>query len=228
MILVGTALLLGLLANAGTPESLSLEPGAPAMATQRYVLGRVAYGQGHFAEALQELEVAYALFPTSVKLAYNLARTNERLERWAEAARFYRRYLELAPAAPDRAEIEAIVAVMERRAEAERPAPAPVSAAPTPTPASAPVAPAPVSAAPAAPEAGPDPRPWLVVGAGALLGGVAAGLYAYHEAENGHGLSRAAHDRIVVLVPVTLGLSALGVGGGLSWWWFTRDEGGSE
>lgn len=228
MVVVGTALLIGLLASAGSPESLALEPGAPAMATQRYVLGRVAYGQGQFAEALQELEVAYALFPTSVKLAYNLARTHERLERWGEAARFYRRYLELAPAAPDHAEISAIATVMERRAEALHPAPASAEPAPAsaePAPASAEPAPAvPMALAKApAPASGPGLAPWFVVGGGVLLGGVAAGLYAYHAAENGQGLSRDAHDRLTVLVPVTLGLSAAAVGGGLAWWWFTRD-----
>lgn len=228
MLAPGTLLLIGLLAGAGTPESLALEPGAPAMATQRYVLGRVAYGQGQFAEALRELEVAYALFPTSVKLAYNLARTNERLEHWADAARFYRRYLELAPAASDQAEITAIISVMERRAEAQQPAPAPVSAEPAPVsaePAPPPTAPpvlaAPVEAPP--PASGPGLAPWFVVGGGVLLGGVAAGLYAYHEAENGHGLSRDAHDRITVLMPVSLGLGVAAVGGGLAWWWFTRD-----
>jgi tetratricopeptide (TPR) repeat protein len=230
MVAPGTLLLIGLLASAGSPESLALEPGAPAMATQRYVLGRVAYGQGQFAEALRELEVAYALFPTSVKLAYNLARTNERLEHWAEAARYYRRYLELAPAAPDHAEITAIISVMERRAEAQQPAPAPapvstdpapVSAEPAPPPSAPPVVAAPVEAPP--PASGPGLAPWLVVGGGVLLGGVAAGLYAYHESENGQGLSHDAHDRITVLMPVTLGLSVAAVGGGLAWWWFTRD-----
>lgn len=221
MLVVGTVLLVGLLANGGSPESLTLEPGAPAMATQRYVLGRVAYGQGHFAEALQELEVAYALFPTSVKLAYNLARTNERLERWADAARYYRRYLELAPTATDHAEISAVISVMDRRAEAARPAPA--EPAPAPAPESAEPAPSVAPVEPPAPPPGPGLAPWFVVGAGVLLGGVAAGLYAYHESENGQGLSRGAHDRIAVLLPVTLGLSLGAVGGGLGWWWYTRD-----
>lgn len=98
----------------------SLEEGAPPLAEQRYLTGREMYRQGNLEGAVEEFRTAFDLFPTSSKLAFNLGRVSERLGRTAEAANWYRTYLKLAPEAPDRAEIEALVASLERRLTAQQ------------------------------------------------------------------------------------------------------------
>jgi tetratricopeptide (TPR) repeat protein len=103
-----------LVAPASAQAPAGLEPGAPALAQQRYLVARDLYGKGRLQEAQAELEVAYELFPTSPKLAYNLARVHERLGHTPDALRFYRRYLELSPGASDAAEVTALVRVLER------------------------------------------------------------------------------------------------------------------
>ncbi len=98
----------------------SLEAGAPPLAEQRYLTGRNLYRQGNLEGAAEEFRTAFDLFPESPKLAFNLGRVSERLGRIAEAARWYRAYLELSPEATDRAEIEALVASLERRLDAQQ------------------------------------------------------------------------------------------------------------
>ncbi len=104
-----------------TPEAPQLETGASPLATQRYQNGRRLYAAGDLPGAAAEFRSALTLFPDSPKLAFNLARTLERLGEMQEAAAFYRRYLVLAPSADDRATVEALATALERRVEAERP-----------------------------------------------------------------------------------------------------------
>ncbi len=82
--------------------SQTLEEGAPKLAEHRYRTGRVLYKQGKFAAAVKEFQTAFDLFPDSAKLAFNMARTCERLDRMSEAVGHYERYLALAPSAKDR------------------------------------------------------------------------------------------------------------------------------
>jgi tetratricopeptide (TPR) repeat protein len=102
-----------------------LEPGAPPLATQRYRTGIEMYLRGDYAGAAREFKVAQALAPDSAKLAYNLARSLERAGDVPGAVVAYRRYLAVAPQATDRADVERVLAVLEREA-----APAPASAEP--------------------------------------------------------------------------------------------------
>ncbi len=110
---------LALLACLGSPAraagAVDLEPGAPPLAVQRYRIAAELYAEGQLADSLTELQVAYAMFPTSPKLAFNIARINERLGNLGQAVVFYRRYLELAPAAPDHAAVAAVIAHIEAR-----------------------------------------------------------------------------------------------------------------
>lgn len=46
---------------------------------------------------------------------YNIADLRRRMERWRQAVESYRKYLELAPGAPDRAEVERLIAQIEAR-----------------------------------------------------------------------------------------------------------------
>jgi tetratricopeptide (TPR) repeat protein len=158
----------------------TLEEGAPPLAVQRYRLARDHYVNGRFKEALADFQVALRVFPTSAKLVYNLARTHERLEMWAEAQRHYRRYLELSPGASDRAEVEAVIAVLAERGPPEAVAAAapPSSAAPTSAPPTLVVRLAPVPRE--VPPAWTTPVGWTAVGFG--VAGWALGLYGYMSA----------------------------------------------
>lgn len=121
-------------APASAPASAApreLEPGAPPLATQRYRTGIEMYLRGDFAGAAREFKVAQAVAPDSPKLAYNLARSLERAGDVPGAVAAYRRYLEVAPQAADRADVERVLAVLEREASpAPASAPAPASSQP--------------------------------------------------------------------------------------------------
>lgn len=166
----------------------SLEEGAPKLAVQRYLLARDHYANGRFKEALADFQVAFGVFPSSPKLAYNLARTHERLEMWADAQKLYRRYLELLPGAADRAEVEAVIAVLDERQQPKTALgtpPAPLSAAPARTPArQAPPPSLATRVAPARQDTHPTwatPVGWSAVGLGAV--GLGLGVYGYMSAD---------------------------------------------
>jgi tetratricopeptide (TPR) repeat protein len=108
-------------AHAQAEPERRLEEGAPATAEQRYDIGIALYRAGRYAEAAAEFDAALALFPTSGKLAYNLARCRERADQLRPAVDAYRRYLQNAPAAEDRAEVETLIARLEERIDARRP-----------------------------------------------------------------------------------------------------------
>lgn len=107
--------------GAGDPPAPTLEAGASPLAEARYQVGRTLYARGDYAGAAREFEIALEIFPQSPKLAFNLARTCERLQDDERALAAYRRYLTITPTAPDRAEIERIIGGLERRVEAARP-----------------------------------------------------------------------------------------------------------
>lgn len=120
--LAGTLICLAPRALSAAPQApaVHLEPGAPALADQRYATGRQLYASNDLAGALAEFQVADSLFPGSAKLTFNLARVHERLAHWSEALTYYQRYLSLAPQAEDAADVRAIVAVLQARvAQAE-------------------------------------------------------------------------------------------------------------
>lgn len=97
-----------------------LEAGAPALAEQRYQSARARYLDGDFEGAADDFRTAYDLFPESAKLAFNLARVHERLGRLDHAVAYYERYLELAEAAADRGEIQALIESLRRRLAAQQ------------------------------------------------------------------------------------------------------------
>jgi tetratricopeptide (TPR) repeat protein len=70
-----------------------------------------------FAAALEEYSRAAELAPDWADPYYNLGMIQNRLERYAEAVRNLRRYLELAPGAPDAAEVQNLLVRMEYRQE---------------------------------------------------------------------------------------------------------------
>ena len=117
----------------------------------------VLYEQGRYRAAIDRLEAALLLDPEGRELVYNLALIHEKLADLGDAARYYRRYLEMEPDPRTRARIQL---VLRRLEGAER------EAATQPRDAAPPI--------PAALPAPPPPRrvrPWVV--ATASVGGVA-------------------------------------------------------
>jgi len=103
-------------------DAPAAEPGlgsdAPEAAQRRYSIARGLYAEGRYAEAAAEFDVAFAMLPTSAKLAYNAARCHERAGHLEPAIEAYGAYLRLSPQAPDRVDVEATVAAIRRRLEA--------------------------------------------------------------------------------------------------------------
>ncbi|MBI2898204.1 MAG: tetratricopeptide repeat protein [Deltaproteobacteria bacterium] len=75
------------------------------------------YDQGRYEEALHEFEEALRAAPDAQKglMVFNIGQAQERLGRLAEAIESFQRYLELEPAAPDRAAIEARLSNLRAR-----------------------------------------------------------------------------------------------------------------
>ncbi len=91
-------------------QKSALPADAPAQAQQRYRIAVELYRDKEYADAAREFRIAFKLYPSSPRLAYNLARCLERSDQPAEAVEIYRRYLELAPKAEDRAQVEGYIA----------------------------------------------------------------------------------------------------------------------
>lgn len=95
-----------------------------------FLAAQRAFGDGRYEDAITSFQRSYSL-TDDPQLLYNLAVVRDRLHRDEEAIETFRTYLELQPATPDRAEIEARIAAIERRiadrevvaAEAAEPAP---------------------------------------------------------------------------------------------------------
>ena len=90
----------------------ALPADAPEQAVRRYKLGIELYRAKKYEAAAREFRVASKLYPTSPKLAYNLARCLERSSRYGEAVAAYERYLEIAPEADDRVQVEGFIAAL--------------------------------------------------------------------------------------------------------------------
>ena len=108
------------------------------------------YNLDEFAPALAEFREAYRLKPDPSFL-FNIAQCHRKLGETDAALDFYRKYLRSLPDAPNRADVERIVADLRSRQTsapaAAMPAPAPLVEAPPPI--APPPAPAPVEPAPA-------------------------------------------------------------------------------
>jgi tetratricopeptide (TPR) repeat protein len=122
-------LVAGLPANAQlVPNTVS--PEADRMARECFNRGREAFSNGDFATAAQEFTRAYELSGRP-QLLYNIGTCYERLHQWEEAHSALTRYLERMPNAPDRAEVQARLNViqieLQHQAEARRPPPPPES-----------------------------------------------------------------------------------------------------
>lgn len=82
-------------------------------ARQYFELGRLAFIDGRFEEALQSFERAYALSQRAL-LLFNIGATHDRLRHESEALAAFERYLELTPEAENRGEVQGRINFLRR------------------------------------------------------------------------------------------------------------------
>lgn len=166
------------------------QPSRDDEARELYKKAMTHYELGEFDAAIDEFKRAYAL-TSAPGLLFNLAQVYRMKKDPEQAVYFYRTYLRLQPDAPNRADVEALLAENQALLDAERAkrrAADEAAAAAAATAAAA--SPASVAAAPR--RVPPRPRPWraelvsgLAVGAvglGALAAAVALGARASSDA----------------------------------------------
>lgn len=121
-------------AQAGAPAPQ--EDPALAEARQHFQTGRNAYNAGDYVTAIHEFKAAERLRPSPI-LAYNIGLANEKLGKQRVALKYYKRYLEQQPNAPNRADVEQKIAALEQSIAAQPPPAAttqPGGTAPQPNP----------------------------------------------------------------------------------------------
>jgi len=141
-----------------------------------YDAGRIAFDEGRFENALDYFKRAYELSQRP-GLLHNIGTTADRLRRDEEALEAFQAYLEAVPDAPNRASVEARIAVLQHAIDERRQAEAPPDVVPPPSNVEPPPAvvvqtpPTPEGAAVTPSDSGPSPAvTWSLVGGG---GGVA-------------------------------------------------------
>jgi tetratricopeptide (TPR) repeat protein len=140
------------------------------------------YNLDEYAPALAEFREAYRLKPDPSFL-FNIAQCHRRLGENEAALDFYRKYLRSLPDAPNRADVERMIAELHAKEAAAQPEPAPPPATtPVATPTPAPPAPPRLEAPPPAPDislvVAPSPPPpspplykrwWFWTGVGVIV-----------------------------------------------------------
>jgi hypothetical protein len=132
-------------------------------AKELFQQGTTLFNLGEFDKAIQAWQDGYKAKPDPGFL-YNIGQAYRLKGDAAKAVFFYRGYLRNSPKAPNRAEIEAKIAALQKEVSEQKPATPGTPTAPPPAPppsAPAPVAPAPIAPAPppAPPPAAPAPPP---------------------------------------------------------------------
>jgi tetratricopeptide (TPR) repeat protein len=173
-----------LLASAGmvSPPAALAQSAEVREARELFRRGKEAYAAGRFDEAYREFEAGYRLSNRPLFL-FNMGYAKRRAGEAGEARALFRRFLELQPDSPHRAEVESALRELEPPAPA---APAveaqPPAVSPPPPLLSPPPPPSVVAVAPRTPaELPPSPRRWwLWAGAGgAVLAGVLVAFLAH-------------------------------------------------
>ena len=155
ILLAGTA---GGLGSALAQQTPALSAEQKQEMKQHYEKGQRAYDVGKYADAIDEYAKVYEIGGNPGML-FNIAQAYRLNKQSGEAVRFYKRFLQRAPNAPNRADVEQKIAELEFDDKQQRPAtpppPAPAAAAPI-----QPAPPAPPLPPPATP---PPPPPAAVV-----------------------------------------------------------------
>jgi tetratricopeptide (TPR) repeat protein len=121
-----------------SPGTAWAADGNKAVAKRHYRRAVSDYNLGRFEDAIGEFEKAYELDPAPT-LLWNIAQAHRKLGHAERAIFFYRRYLDEAPDAKDRGDVEKRIRELDEQLRREAPAPNPVLSPP-------PAAPAPPSA----------------------------------------------------------------------------------
>jgi tetratricopeptide (TPR) repeat protein len=174
------ALLICLIVGFGSPHPAGASPDRRVEeAKHHFELGRSHHELGEYDAAIAEFRKAYLLQPLSLFL-FNIAQSYRRAGKRVEALDFYRRFIARDPAAPQCAEVEAMIAELEGELAAGTPqSPSTASPAPGPPPAAQAVQPA--TARPV--EGVPSPRrgrrrawPWVLGGSILLAAGAGVAI----------------------------------------------------
>jgi hypothetical protein len=139
---IRVALALGILVGSGAAGHARAED--LEAAGHHYAAGKAAFDKGDWARAVAEFEAAFQL-ARDPALQLNLAEAHDRAGDGAAAVKSCHAYLELAPAAPDRAAVERRIAALEEKYHL------PPSTVPPPVPIVPPHAPVVVQPQPEAP-----------------------------------------------------------------------------
>lgn len=107
-----TIALLALLVAAAVSTPARADDQAKATARQHYERGVTQYNLGHFSAAIPEFEKAYEIESVPV-LLYNIAQAHRQLGNNERAIFFYRRYIEAAPKAANRPDVERRIRELE-------------------------------------------------------------------------------------------------------------------
>ena len=103
---------------AATTETAPHEDAQLVAAKQHFEAGRVAFNAADYPTAIREFKMAEALRASAI-LAYNIGLANEKLNRRRVAVRYYRRFLESAPTASNRPDVEQRIARLEKEIAAQ-------------------------------------------------------------------------------------------------------------
>ncbi len=109
---------------AGAPSVHAAEKKADRRAKQLFEEGQRAYDLADFQTAVDKYKAAYKEKPLPAFL-FNVAQCYRQLKQWDQASFFYRRYLTLAPNAPNVDHVKDLLAEVEKQAKAAAPPPAP-------------------------------------------------------------------------------------------------------
>jgi tetratricopeptide (TPR) repeat protein len=158
-----------------------------------------AYDLQKYTEAIDEYQKAYEISGDPPML-YNIAQAYRLADQPAEAARYYRRFLQRMPNARNREDVERKIADQEKLAEQRKkvepvtPPPPPAPTKPPPIVEVKPPAPPPVVTPPPPPPPPPEPSHaravvgWSLLAAGVIADGV-AGYEAYRAKQKGDQLT---------------------------------------
>jgi tetratricopeptide (TPR) repeat protein len=97
----------------GPPVRKGVTDKFPAEALSKFVDGIIADKAGDYGDALHAYEASNKIAPHA-NTYYNIADVERRAEDHKDAVEAYRKYLELAPTAPDRAAVEKLIAELEK------------------------------------------------------------------------------------------------------------------
>jgi tetratricopeptide (TPR) repeat protein len=159
--------------------AMLVAPPSPSAAEAQFRLGKAYFDLGQYLNAAEAFEKGFELQPKPLFL-YNAAQAYRKAGAATAALEKYRRFLELDPKAPERAEVQGYIRELEQVAPQPRPPAARPAAAPPPPELDAP-SPQALAPAPIVPESPRSPAPrhhrwlWVTIGL-AAAGGLAAAL----------------------------------------------------